>query len=541
MAGALRAAIRIGIADVKSDMRKSFVALMLLVACTAGATELVVNGGFEQNGGIGTNVFAGWTHSDTTSGSWYVQQGVAATPLLICSEILVPRPPSGFAAMINGPEKGTRLLYQDVAIPPGMKATLSFDVAFSTTNSFNPAPAIDENVLNQQFRADLMDPGAPLRDVGSGVLMKLYQTQTSDPKTTQYTKVTRDVSAFAGRTVRLRFAEVDRQFCLLAGIDNVSIDVTPLATIDELSATKSSVSWHFSGAQSASLFDVTSGIPQLLANVGPTGSMNATGTVYSLAVDGGPTATVVVRDAMSAVATIARDLKNATAIAIDPRTNEPVVADLGVPSIIRVEPRGVVTRIASQPGSGVAVDAAGNIYIADSIDQEIRRVAPDGSMSVVAGNQGNPASDDGNGIQARFDAPGALAFDVTGDLVVADTNNHSLRRVTPQGGVTTIVHLDFAPRGVAVATDGTIYVSSDNDVRNAITGAIVRTTGGPIAVDTAGNLHTIEQGAVGERLDHPSAIAIASDGRIFIADGTAVRVLVPAAAPSTPVHRRRAV
>jgi len=522
-------------------MRKSISVLVLLAACTAGATELVVNGGFEQNGGLATNVFTGWTHSDTTSGSWYVQQGVAATPLLICSEILVPRPPSGFAAMINGPEKGSRLLYQDVAIPPGMKATLSFDVAFSTTNSFNPAPAIDENVLNQQFRADLMDPSAPLRDVGSGVLMKLYQTQTGDPKNTPYTKVTRDVSAFAGRTVRLRFAEVDRQFCLLAGIDNVSIDVTPIATIDELTATKSSVSWRFSGAQSASLFDLTSGIPQLLANVGPTGSMNTTGTVYSLAVDGGPTATVVVRDTVSAVTTIARGLKNATAIAIDPRTNDPVVADLGVPSIVRVEPRGVVTRLASQPGGGIAVDAAGNIYIADSIDHEIRRVAPDGSVSVVAGNQGNPSSDDGNGIQARFDAPGALAFDVNGNLVVADTNNHSLRRVTSQGAVTTIVHLDFVPRGVAVAPDGTIYVSSDNDVRNAITNAIVKTIGGPIAVDAAGNVHTIEQGVAGERLDHPSAIAIASDGRIFIADGTAVRVLVPAAAPSTPVRRRRAL
>lgn len=524
-------------------MRKAISVLILLAAWTAGATELVVNGGFEQNGGLGTNAFAGWTHSDTTSGSWYAQQGLAATPLLICSDLLVPKPPSGFAAMVNAPEKGSRLLYQDIAIPPGMKATLSFDLAFSTTNAFNPAPAIDENVLNQQFRADLMDPSAPLRDVGSGVLMKLYQTQTGDPKNTRYTKVTRDISAFDGRTVRLRFAEVDRQFCLIAGIDNVSIDVTPLATIDELSATKSSVSWRFSGAQSGSLFDVTSGIPQLLANVGPSGSLNATGTVYSLAVDGGPTASVVVRGAASAVATVARQFRNVTAIAVDPRTNEPVVIDSGVPSVVRIDPLGVVTRIAAQPGGGIAINGAGTIYVADSIDHEIRRIDGNGAITSFAGNDENAGDADGNGPQARFHAPGALALEANGNLLVADTGNRSLRRVTPQRDVTTIAHFDFEPVGVAVAPDGTIYVSSEHDVRNALTGAVVKTTGGPIAVDAAGTLHTIEQGVAGERLEHPSAIAIASDGRVFIADGTAVRVLVPAAAPSAsqPTTRRRTV
>jgi hypothetical protein len=550
--------------------RNTVLALSLLASCAASATELVVNGSFEQNGGVESTVFEGWTHSDTGSGSWYVQKGLSPAPSsFVCSEIQVPAPPSGVTAMVNAPTKGTRLLYQDVAIPAGVKATFSFDVAFSTTNNFNPAPTLDENLLNQQFRADIMDPAAPLRDTGSGVLLNAYQTKTGDPLHSEYTRISRDISAFAGRTIRVRFAEVDHQFCLLAGIDNVSIDVTPLATIEQFSAAKQGdstlLSWQFSGSASASLFDVTSGSPQLLGKVTPSGSMTVTQPpgVYTLNVDGGPSESIVLAGSIAATGTIGSGLRGATAVAVDPNSGEVFVIDSGVPSVVRIGAHGVLTRVWAQPSGGVAIDASGNLYVADTADHEIRKLSPDGHLTHFAGSNANLGDTDGNGIQARFNAPSGMALDGNGNLLVADTGNHSVRRVTPQGDVTTVARFDITPRWVAAGPGGTIYVSSDSDVRMAGSGVIFWPAGGPIATDRAGNLYLVTNGTLVEiapdghstvlagvagtsgtadgagtnaRFDHSTAIAVARTGRIFVADRTAVRIVVP---PVTAATTRR--
>ena len=65
---------------------------------------------------------------------------------------------------------------------------------------------------NQQFRADIMSTTADLQSVSDGVLANIYQTQPDDPAVSGYNTVTFDLGAFAGQTVRLRFAEVDNQF-----------------------------------------------------------------------------------------------------------------------------------------------------------------------------------------------------------------------------------------------------------------------------------------------------------------------------------------
>lgn len=512
-------------------MRELLLAALLAGTFAAGATELVVNGTFEQNGGLATNQFDGWSHSDRGNGSWYVQRGVGPVPdELVCSELNVPMPPSGSVAMTNADARGSRILYQDVAVPANAKTTLTFDLALSTKNEFNNPPTLDETVNNQQFRADLVDLSAPIDTTGSGVLLNLYATKTGDPKATPYTRITRDVSAFAGRTVRLRFAQVDRQFCMSAGIDNVSLDAVPIATIDEFTATKTSLSWHFTGSPTGHLYDLTSGTPQLLGDIPPSGTMGispSSSAVYSLAVDNGPAETIVLPGSTPVTATIARDLRNATAIAIDPLTGDPIVIDSAV---LRIGKHAVITRIAPQPGGGLAIDANGNIFVADTIDHQVRRVDRSGIVTVVAGSQDNPGDTDGT-TAARFNGPVAIAIDPAGNLLVADANDHSLRRVTLQGEVTTIARFDFAPRGVAVTPSGTIYVSSDNDVRNAITGAIASSTGGAIAVDAAGNLVVA----------HAAGVAVTRDGRTFVVDKTTVRMTVPAAASQTTSTRRRTV
>jgi sugar lactone lactonase YvrE len=86
---------------------------------------------------------------------------------------------------------------------------------------------------------------------------------------------------------------------------------------------------------------------------------------------------------------------------------------------------------------GVAIDAAGQIFVTDAGETNaIRRLAPDGVVSTVAG--GTVGFADGTGAEARFDSPSGLAIDARGTLYVADTGNNAIRRVTPDGRVTTL-------------------------------------------------------------------------------------------------------
>lgn len=194
------------------------------------ATGAVTNGGFETNGGAGTNTFTGWTVVDQAngSGSWFVQTGTGSPQ----NAFTVPAPTEGaFAAMTDQGGPGSHVLYQDVAVPAG-GGTLNFDLFISNQGAVFASPAtLDFNVSpNQQFRVDIMSTTAGDFDVGTGVLANVFQTNPSDPLTNGgYVTVSFDMGAFAGQTVRLRFAEVDNQGFFNAGIDNVRIVAPPAA------------------------------------------------------------------------------------------------------------------------------------------------------------------------------------------------------------------------------------------------------------------------------------------------------------------------
>lgn len=199
-------------------------------AVGADASNLVVNGDFEQNGGLGKSVFTGWTvvNQAGSSGSWYAQMGTRPVPGVqdCVASTVVPEPPSGFAAMTTQSNPGSHILYQEVAIPSGASSvTLSFDLYLHSSSDFAVPPTLDYlEKPNQQFRVDLLDPSAPVTDAGAGVLATLFQTRATDaPIDAAYSRRTYDLSSFAGRTVRLRFAEVDNVECFSAGVDNVSI------------------------------------------------------------------------------------------------------------------------------------------------------------------------------------------------------------------------------------------------------------------------------------------------------------------------------
>jgi hypothetical protein len=121
---------------------------------------------------------------------------------------------------MNGP--GTRILYRDLRLEG--RFTLQLTVFYAGTGPFSSPPtlAYDAPQANQQFRIDLVGPSAPIDSVAkSDVLVNLFHTSPGDPAHRQPTEVSVDLSASAGRTVRLRLAGTDNQGPLWVGVDNI--------------------------------------------------------------------------------------------------------------------------------------------------------------------------------------------------------------------------------------------------------------------------------------------------------------------------------
>ena len=139
-----------------------------------------------------------------------------------------------------------------------------------------------------------------------------------------------------------------------------------------------------------------------------------------------------------------------------------VVADYGADKLKRAERDGTVHTLAI-PGlgrpAGLAVDHAGRIFVADSFEEVIFVVNPDGSASVLAGQLGVQGSADGPGPQASFETPLGMALTRDGRLLVADLANDAIRAVDPTtGAVSTFAKGLYRPSAVAVEPDGTIDV-----------------------------------------------------------------------------------
>src|SRR5262245_25240167 len=141
-------------------------------------------------------------------------------------------------------------------------------------------------------------------------------------------------------------------------------------------------------------------------------------------------------------------------VAVDSAGNV-YVAEQGNNTISKVTPAGAVTTLAGRPGSSgsangtgsaarfngpsaAAVDTAGYVYVADTENCTIRKVTPAGEVTTLVGLAGSPGSADGTGSAARFNFPFGVAVDSSGNVCVADTDNHTIRKVTPAGVVTTL-------------------------------------------------------------------------------------------------------
>ena len=152
------------------------------------------------------------------------------------------------------------------------------------------------------------------------------------------------------------------------------------------------------------------------------------------------------------------------ALAVDQAGNVYVV-DNGNDLIRKVTPAGQVSTFAGsgQPGSsdgtgntasfnspfGIAIDANGNLYVADSGNNLIRKITPGGAVTTIAGS-GSRGANDGTGKAASFNTPAGIALDKYGNIYVADENNNLIRKITPGGRVTTIsvVHINSSLKAV---------------------------------------------------------------------------------------------
>lgn len=180
--------------------------------------------------------------------------------------------------------------------------------------------------------------------------------------------------------------------------------------------------------------------------------------------------------------------------------------------------------------TGVAVDSAGTIYVADGGDHTIRRVTAGGVVTTFAGTSGQAGSNDGTGTGARFTYPFALAVDATGNLYVTDVGDHTVRKVSAAGVVTTVAgsagttgSLDGTgtaarfnnPQGIAVDAAGNIYVSDtgNSTIRKISTGGVVTTFAG-----TATLTGTADGTGSVARFNFPAGLAVDAAGNVYVAD-----------------------
>lgn len=183
--------------------------------------------------------------------------------------------------------------------------------------------------------------------------------------------------------------------------------------------------------------------------------------------------------------------------------------------------------------AGIVVDANGNLFVADRLNHCIRKITPTGMVSTFAGS-GIAGFLDNTGIAAQFYYPTHLAIDLNGNIFVADSNNHRIRKITSSGAVTTLAGSDtfgfadgngisakfWTPCAIALDSNGVIFVAEkqNNRIRKVLQNGDVSTFAGN------GNSGSTNGTGTAAEFRNPFGIAIDVEGNIYVSDSSNNRI-----------------
>ncbi len=193
---------------------------------------------------------------------------------------------------------------------------------------------------------------------------------------------------------------------------------------------------------------------------------------------------------------------------------------------------------------GVAVDVDGNVYVADRNNNKIRKITPAGVVSTLAGS-GTEGDAEGSGIDAQFSRPAGVAVDVDGNVYVADSGNDKIKKITPAGVVTALAGSNTTgaadgsgttaqfhfPVGVGVGVDGNVYVADYNNhkIRKITSDGTVSTLAG------SGTFGDTDGSGTAAQFDGPEGVTVDVDGNVYVADreNRKIRKITPDGVVST--------
>lgn len=255
-------------------------------------------------------------------------------------------------------------------------------------------------------------------------------------------------------------------------------------------------------------------------------------------------------------------LNTAYSITIDTSGNL-FVTDSGNHMIRKITPSAVVSIYAGLPGvmgsnngpsskatfnnsAGIAIDSSGNIFVADTFNNIIRKITPTGVVSTFAGS-GTGAHADGTGVAASFYYPRGMAFDSSGNLFVADTLNYVIRKITPAGVVTTFAGTAGTsgvvngtgtaaqfnyPRDLVIDSSNNIFVADafGHVIRKITPGAVVTTFAG-----TSGTYGLVDNTGTAAKFNAPYGITIDVSNNLYVSDtyNNSIRKITPAGVVTT--------
>jgi hypothetical protein len=224
------------------------------------------------------------------------------------------------------------------------------------------------------------------------------------------------------------------------------------------------------------------------------------------------------------------------------------VADEQNNLIRKVTISGAVTTLAGQAGntgtndgtgtnalfnqpSNLALDSAGNIYVSDTFNHTIRKITPGGVVSTLAGLGGVSGFQNGTGSGALFNQPNGIAFDSSYNLYVADGVNGAVRKVTTNGVVTTVSTGFYLPEQVGVDQSNIIYVddAGNNQIKKLTTNGVVTLLAGSGAIGSQNGT------GAGAQFNYPESLAVDSLSNVFVADygNDTIRKITPAGVVTT--------